>query len=255
MGALVLLVALGVIASAAFASTRARKRTIEETFRTLGAEPRRVTERPSIQGLGLWAIEGRIHGQTVRYALRAGSKSRPKRTVCVASVPAGTPLEMELRPETPHEVSQVEHGRAIDLVLGDEAFDDSFIVEAAPSDMARALLDRNTRTALLAFYPCVLTLAGGELRFVNTDVASRLATLPAQLLEQRLAEGREGEALGYRGPTPAAMRALERSPRDASELAALHEARARRRRVSRAVNLTIIAVAVALGLAIASMHR
>jgi hypothetical protein len=272
MGALVLLVALGVIASAAFASIQARKRTIEETFRTLGAEPRRVTERPSIQGIGLWAVEGRIHGQTVRYALRAGSKSRPKRTVCVASVPAGAPLEMELRPETPHEVSQVEHGRAIDLVLGDEAFDDSFIVEAAPSDMARALLDRNTRTALLAFYPCVLTLTGGELRFVKTgyldehaeiarvlelctDVASRLATLPAQLLEQRLAEGREGEALGYRGATPAAMRALERSPRDTSELTALHEARERRRRVSRTVNLAIIAVAVGIAIAIASMRR
>src|ERR1019366_307630 len=112
-----------------------------------------------------------------------------------------TDLEMELRPETARELRNLEHGRAIDLVLGDEAFDDSFIVEAAPSDMARALLDRNTRTALLAFYPCVLTLAGGELRFVKTgyldehaeiarvlelctDVASRLGTLPARLLRQ-----------------------------------------------------------------------
>src|ERR1019366_8135134 len=176
------------------------------------------------------------------------------RTVCVASVPAATALEMELRPETARELRNLEHGRAIDLVLGDDAFDDSFIVEAAPSDMARALLDRNTRTALLAFHPCVLTLSGTELRFVKTgwldehaeiarvlalcaDVASRLGALPALVLEQRLAP----------------RRARERSPRDASELAALHQARSRRQRFTWMMNLGVVAIAVALGIAIATM--
>jgi hypothetical protein len=271
LGILVFVVAGGVIAATSYASQQARKRAIEETFRTLGAEPRRVIEAASIQGVGLWAIEGRLHGQTVRYGLRAGGKNTPKRTVCVASVPAATALEMELRPETARELRNLEHGRAIDLVLGDDAFDDSFIVEAAPSDMARALLDRNTRTALLAFHPCVLTLSGTELRFVKTgwldehaeiarvlalcaDVASRLGALPALVLEQRLAERRESEPDGYRGASPGAMRALERSPRDASELAALHQARSRRQRFTWMMNLGVVAIAVALGIAIATMH-
>ena len=131
---------------------------------------------------------------------------------------------MDLRPETRWGVRDVEHGRAIDLVLGDEAFDDSFLVEAAPADMARALLDREARTALLSFHPCRLTVIGNELRFTKmalldelaeirrvlelcTRVRSRLESLPALLHEERLALAREGaSAGGYRGPSAQEIR-------------------------------------------------
>ena len=271
IGLLVIVVAGGVIAATMVSSQQARKRAVEESFRRFGAEPRRVSEPLSLLA-GFWGVEGRIRGLTVRYGLQAGGKQQPKRTVCEAWLAQPTDLEMELRPETAREVSLVEHGRAIDLVLGDEAFDDSFVVEAAPSDLARALLDRNARTGLLTFHPCVVTLADGKLRFVKTgyldepaeiarvldlvsDLGSRLGTLPAQLLEQRLAESRDGEASGYRGASPAAMRALERSPRDASELAVLRETRARRRRITWTTNLVIVFIAVAIGVLVASMHR
>jgi hypothetical protein len=271
IGLLIVVVAGGLIAATAYATRRDRERAIEETFRRLGAEPRRVSNALSALS-GSWAIEGRLRGLTIRYGLHAAGKQRPKQTICEARLVEPTALEMELRPETAREIRQVEHGRAIDLVLGDEAFDDSFIVEAAPSDLARALLDRNARTGLLSFHPCVVTLSGTDLRFAKTgyldepaeiarvlelcaDLGSRLGALPAQLLEQRLAENRDGEAAGYRGPSPSAMRALEQSPRDASELAALHEARAVRRRVTLMRNLVIVAIAVAAGVLAATMRR
>jgi hypothetical protein len=271
IGLLVFLVAGGTIAATAYASREARKRAIEATFRHLGAEPRRVSGASAFLA-GMASVEGRVHGTPMRYGLQAGGKQTPKRTICEASLAEPTTLEMELRPETARELRNLEHGRAIDLVLGDEAFDDAFIVEAAPSDLARALLDRNARTALLTFHPCVVTIAGDKVRLSKSgyleepaeiarvlelcaDLSERLHTLPAQLLEQRLSESREMEAAGYRDASPAAMRALARSPRDASELAALHAARTKRAQLTRWFSLAVIVVAVLAGVLVATLPR
>jgi hypothetical protein len=232
----IIVIASGVaLIGSAYAARQARLRAIEASFRSFGATPTRSRG----------AVEGRIEALHVRYALRQGDRSNPKQTVCRVLLSSDLPrLDMDLRPQTRSEVRDVEHGRAIDLVLGDEAFDDSFIVEAAPSELARELLDERARTSLLAFYPCRLTITGRELRFVKpayldepaeirrvlelcVDLGSRLGALPAQLYERRLAQSR-GELSGYRDLPPEAMRALDRPSRDVAELAALQDARARR---------------------------
>jgi hypothetical protein len=269
IGLLVLLIAGATILGAAYATREAQKRAIEALFRQRGAEPRRVTDLSSRMN-GVAAVEGRLGGRTVRFGLHTGGKHTPRKTMCGAWLHAPSPLEMELRPATAGELRNLEHGRAIDLVLGDGAFDDSFIVEAAPSEMARALLDRNARTALLTFHPCVVTVAGDKLTFSKSgyleepaeiarvldmcaDLASRLEVLPAEILEHRLAGSHEIEPAGYRGASPASMRALEMTPRDMSELAALHQARAKRAALKRALNLAVIALVVLAGVVEATL--
>ncbi len=262
IGALIVVTSMAVIVAASLANRNARLRVIEEAFRSLGGEPRRT-----IRG-----IEGPVHGLSVRYTLTSG-KRQVQSTLCCADLPIErTPFEMDLRPETRSGQRDVEHGRAIDLVLGDEAFDDSFLVEAAPAEIARALLDRETRTALLAFHPCRLTVLGDEVRFnkmapltefaearrvleLCTRVRSRLESLPALLHEERLALAREGVSAGYRGPAPQAIVALATSSQSAAELAALRRMRARRTMLRSAQVMALVALAIGAWLLLASAHR
>src|SRR5579859_7204539 len=158
LGTLVAVASIAVILAASLAARNARLRVIEEAFRSLGGQPRRT-----IRG-----IEGPVRGLPVRYSVMTNRRQTPqvKRTLCCAELSIERPaFEMDLRPETSWGVRDVERGRAIDLVLGDQAFDDSFLVEAAPADVARALLDQQTRTALLTFHPCQLTVLHDEVRF------------------------------------------------------------------------------------------
>jgi hypothetical protein len=262
LGAVIVVASMVAIVGGSLAARNARLRVIEEAFRSLGGEPRRT----------LRGIEGPVRGLAVRYSLTSGRR-QVRSTLCVAALSIERPaFEMDLRPETRWGVRDVEHGRAIDIVLGDEAFDDSFLVEAAPADIARALLDRDTRTALLAFHPCRLTLLGNELRFSKlallnefaevrrvlelcTGVRSRLESLPARLHEERLALAREGESSGYRGPSPHEIGALATSSQAAGELAALQRMRARRTMLRSAQAAALVALGIVAWRLLASSHR
>jgi hypothetical protein len=244
----------------------ARLRVVEEAFRSLGCEPER----------GRGGVEGRVKGHVLVFGSEARSRNMPareaRRTWCRVELPAALPpFEMDLRPETRTEVRQVEHGLAIDLIVGDAAFDESFIVEAAPAEMAKALLDEPARTGLLAFHPCRMTIADGELRFSKgaaldeyaevrrvlelcSHVVSRLQSLPAQFHERRLALAQGGELAGYRGPSPEAMRALITAPDAATEIAQLHRVRSRRLRARATLALAVIALGVAAYLWLLNRH-
>jgi hypothetical protein len=230
-----LLLAFGSIAllvGATLANHSARLRVYEEVFRALGGEPHRVRA----------GVEGRVHGVLLHYY---GGRPR-SHAVCHARLAIEKPIfEMDLRPQTRAEERDVEGGRAIDLVLGDASFDEQFIVEAAPAEMARALLDERSRTGLLAFFPCRMTVSGKELHFTKAGtldepaevkrvlelcsrVASRLETLPSVLHEWQLAS-RGAESGGYRGPSPEQIHALQVTSQGTSaEIETLHRARARR---------------------------
>jgi hypothetical protein len=261
LGALFVLGSLGAIAAGSLAARSARLRTIEEAFLSLGGEPERK----------LWSVVGPVRGLLVHYEPYTGNRNRA-RTVCRVVLPMERPpFEMDLRPETRWEARDVEHGRAIDLVLGDPPFDDSFIVEAAPAEHGRALIDVQTRTALLTFHPCRLTVLGRELRFTKpqalsefaeirrvlelcTDVSRRLATMPAQFEEERLAQAREA-ATGYRGPSPETIHALATSSRSASELAALQQMRARRTKMRSMQAAFVVALGIVVYLLLAATAR
>jgi hypothetical protein len=266
LGTLVVVASTVVIIAARLAARSARLRVVEEAFRSLGGLPRRT----------LRGIEGPVHGLPVRYSLLTNQRqiNRQTRTLCCADLSIERPaFEMDLRPENAWGARDVEHGRAIDLVLGDDAFDESFLVEAAPADIARALLDRETRTALLAFHPCRLTVLHDELRFSKmealtefaevrrvlelcTRVRSRLESLPLLMHEERLAMARESAASGgYRGPSPQAISALATSSGSAAELAALRRIRSRRTMLRSAQAAAVVALGIVAWLLIASGHR
>jgi hypothetical protein len=264
LGFLTLVAAFGVIGAAALASRNAHLRVIEEAFRSLGGDPVRAHG----------GVEGPVGGHVVHYAVFPVANNRYPRTICRVTLSIERPaFEMDLRTETRSEQRDVEHGRAIDLVLGDEAFDDSFVVEAAPAEVAHALLDERARTALLTFYRCRLTIAGTELHFTKNEalsepaeirrvlelcihVASSLEALPSLLHEQRLVHAREGGASGYRGPTPEAMRALATTSETASELATLRQMRVRRKRRTLIQGVVIFVVGTLVSAFISSSrHR
>ena len=152
LGTLVALASIIAILGASVAARSARLHVIEEAFRSLGGQPKRT----------LRGIEGPLRGLPVRYSFTSNQR-QAMRTLCCAELSIERPsFEMDLRPETRWGRQDVAHGRAIDLLLGDEAFDDSFLVEAAPAEIARALLDQEARTALLTFHPCRLTVLHDE---------------------------------------------------------------------------------------------
>lgn len=263
LGTLLVIASGAAIAGASIAARNARMRVVEDAFQSLGGEPGRVS----------WGVRGAVRGIVVHYRLNSG-KRQARRTICTVRLSIQRPaFEMDLRPETRWGRRDVEHGRAIDLALGDAQFDDSFLVEAAPAELARALLDAETRTAMLAFHPCRLTVLGDELRFTKnellgefaevrrvlelcTHVGSRIESLPAQLHEERLAQARESESAGYRGPSADAIRALATSSQASGELAALKRMRARRTILRSAQAAMVVALGIVAWLLLASSgHR
>jgi hypothetical protein len=250
---------IAVIVAAQIGIVNARKRVFAEAARALGGTP---------GASGFWKV-----GETsVRYTIGAGLTSGRRQTVCTVRLPAeAPPFEMELRPQTWHETYEIERGRAIDLVLGDASFDESFVVEAAPSDVARAVLDERARTGMLAFFPCRLRVEGTALTFTKTalldemeevkrvlelclHVASRLNAVPSELHEKRFAEAaRDGELGGYRGASPDAMRALAQVPAAADEIEALH--RVRRGREYARISQVVLMVLAAIALGFLVRHR
>ncbi len=245
-------IAVAVVVSA-YGAKQERLRVVADELRALGAAPVSAGN----------TVMGSAGGMAVTYELRPGGKNVPSRTFCTTLIPADCPrLEMELRPQTAGELRHVEKGRAIDLVLGDDAFDDAFIVEAAPLEVARAILDEPIRAALLTFWPCRLTVAARELCFdkggfieqpgevkrlleMCVGACVRLAALSTQLQEEQIELARAGGLGGYRGIGPDALRALDRASGAEVELAALDAARARRRQWRRRRLIFALAMFVA----------
>lgn len=96
------------------------------------------------------------HGVATRFAFtkRSSGKSSENWTEITAELPAKYPLEIFVRRHAWLDHGKIERGTMVDVVLGDPAFDDAFLVEAAPADVARILIDAPARS-LLAGEPVV----------------------------------------------------------------------------------------------------
>jgi hypothetical protein len=217
------------------ASQEAGLRQVERTFASLGGQPVRIWD----------CVEARVRGLALRYQLCPNTQKTLGGTNCLVRLPREGPrIHMVLRPRTAVALNQLAHGGAIDLRVGDEAFDAAFMVEAVPSDLAKELLDECTRTALLTLRPCRVTIARGELRFMTNafldtpdqiaqvvelcvQTAMRLPALPADVRAKRLNE--TAKQVGYRGPDPEALHGVDPATLESTEVAAILEARARRR--------------------------
>jgi hypothetical protein len=256
LGALGVLLVASILAAVVAARIRQKDQRLEvvaEALRACGAEPMRIGS----------AVEGTVRGVAVTYELRDPGKNTPARTMCRVSFSGSAPpFEMDLRPQTPSEELHVQRGRAIDLVMGDPAFDDAYIIEAAPSDVARALLDQKARAELVALHPCRLTALSHELTWQKercvddaldvrrvvelcVSAAERLQSLPAELHEREMAQA--FAHAGYRGPSPDVLRVAAGSAQEAG-LAEIEEMRAvrDRRQVWQAKRVALVAAGVLL---------
>jgi hypothetical protein len=107
-----------------------------------------------------WSERGvPVHLELLPGALSGGQPL----TVCKVRLPWGLPrFEMELRPRT------LADGRSneqypLDIRAGDPAFHEAFVVAAAPENIARVLLDEDTRSALLTLRRCRAGATRGEI--------------------------------------------------------------------------------------------
>jgi hypothetical protein len=193
---------------------------------------------------GIGSVAGTVQGRPVRY-LTETRKKNGGRTIATAPVPPGAAeVEIHLRPQTERDAELVERGLAIDVVVGEPLFDAAFLVEAAPEETVRALLDASTRAKLRALRPCELHVADGEVIFRKpgkiTDpvmvsevvrlmggLAARLVAVGHEVEGQRMKALQEADA-GYRGVTAVEATAKLAGHGASRELKVLHAVRARR---------------------------
>jgi hypothetical protein len=114
----------------------------------------------------------------IRFVTRgAGSYSESWTEVEAAVDPAG--LVLALRRQTPDEASLVREGLAVDPQTGDFLFDRAFVVEAAPADVALALLSAEIRAGLLALRDVALVTGEAGVRLERREWISEAPTLRA----------------------------------------------------------------------------
>jgi hypothetical protein len=211
---------------------------LRDGFVTAGAQDVRID--------GINSVVGTLQGWPVRYvaAMRKSGLSATW-TIATAAVPKGAiDVELHLRPQTARDASLVERGLAIDLIVGEPLFDAAFLVEAAPEDAVRAILDAPTRARLRALLPCELRVAEGEVLFRRAGqhtepavvcavvklvggLASRLASVGREVEQKKMRVLQEA-GLGYRGVTPLEAVAKLAEHGASRELQVLHAVRANR---------------------------
>jgi hypothetical protein len=147
-GALIVLVLVAVlvfvIALSWDAAERARVRTeLEAIAKELGGT---AEQAPG----GAQRARATIDGVTVTYALaiRGSGKHAQRWTEVEVEVPTRYPLSILVRRHEWLDGGKISRGEMVDVVLGDRAFDDAFLVEVAPADVVSQLLDRPIRELL-----------------------------------------------------------------------------------------------------------
>lgn len=195
-------------------------------------------------------VRGRSRGlpTTFRFVTREAGEGSERWTEVEVGAPVTTIPEMEVRPETGFETALVAEGRAVDVELDDPGFDPLFVVEAAPADAVRRVLDAPTRALLVALYPCTLQYSGTRLQLAKQGwpeqsetilgmlelaaaIAAGIGPACAAFEEARVAAAiRESSTSTYRGADPEAM-SMEADFADPRwEVASLHRIREERRR-------------------------
>jgi hypothetical protein len=137
----VLLALLGVTVWAAIASSGAKQRR-NSTLERLATELKGHHDSNSAYGM----LDGVV--VTYRFETRGSGSSAERWTEVDAQIPHAYPLELHVRRHGRRDRRLIAWGEMIDVEVGDPAFDPMFLVEAAPSDVVRILLDAEARAFL-----------------------------------------------------------------------------------------------------------
>ncbi len=124
-------------------------------------------------------------GTPVRVELvtRGTGRTAEEWTVLEAVLPAGYPLALHIRRHHWLGVTRVARGGVVDLPLGDAAFDRAFLIEAAPEDIARPLLDPGARDVLRTFRRVELdTVAIADFKVLRLAIRGWIEDVSAALV-------------------------------------------------------------------------
>jgi hypothetical protein len=208
--------------------------------------------------LGLQGATGTVNGRLVRYVTVNGNRGSKGYTKASTQLPPdAAQLELHLKPESPHDKVLVQRGDEVDVTVGVPQFDAAFVVEAAPAETVRALLDAHTRSDLLTLSPCELHIARGQVELRKSGMwiapwevceiarlVSRLAArMPALAMEQQEQQlhALHAPTDGYRGITAGESTSRLAESDVAREMAHLRGVRWRRAQ-KRAVLVAILGV-------------
>lgn len=122
---------------------------------------------------------------TVGFRTRTGSCEGVMWTEIDVELPKAYPLTLNVRRYRAFDRAQIERGALLDLSLGDPLFDEAFLVEAAPAEVVRELLDGPTRAALSA------------LRDVELSTETTVAGKPMLRMAMRGWQDDEGACLAW----------------------------------------------------------
>ncbi|MEO8704974.1 MAG: hypothetical protein ABI867_33285, partial [Kofleriaceae bacterium] len=91
-----------------------------------------------------------LHGASAElwFVTHGSGSSAESWTEIDVVLPKLYPLAMHVRRHEWLDTGSIERGMMVDVVLGEPAFDDEFLVEVAPADVARLLLDEPVRRLL-----------------------------------------------------------------------------------------------------------
>jgi hypothetical protein len=93
----------------------------------------------------------------LRYVTRGSGSGEERWTEIDVDLPQHHPVAINVRRHGWLDRSRIKRAEMVDLELGDPAFDQAFLVEAAPSDVVRALLDQPVRNLLSRYQHVELT--------------------------------------------------------------------------------------------------
>jgi hypothetical protein len=96
-------------------------------------------------------------GFALRFTTRGSGSSSVSWTEVDVDMPRNYPLSINVRRHGWLDRGRIERGDMIDVQLGDPAFDDAFLVECAPADVARILFDEPARRFIAHYDPIELT--------------------------------------------------------------------------------------------------
>lgn len=90
-------------------------------------------------------------GATVKlaYETRGSGSTSQSWTEVSVDIPAAYPLTLYIRRHALFDGSKIAGGTMVDVIVGDEAFDTAYLVEAAPAAVVRELIDHRARAYLM----------------------------------------------------------------------------------------------------------
>lgn len=180
MTVITVLFVVGLLIAAGIGNTK-QKEKLRVTFATLG------NKLAGGHDAGTRTAWGEIGGAkvTFRFVVRGSGKHAQSWTEIEAEIPRRYPFRLFIRKHGWRDHGQIERGEMVDIQVGDRAFDDGFLVEAAPAAVARMLLDPRARSYLLSLSQThwfeLLTSHTGERAVLRLDLRSWVWDIPTAM--------------------------------------------------------------------------